>query len=178
MESKSDFIDDIPANAWLNEIDMAQYTTTFSVNFTNGGKFLSRKRLAQLRLQDFPKMNITNFDHQKLLIKHVKKLLSGPYIAADKLQQVVKYTAVAESKDSKSQQNDNDGKSLQEKIALIKKQPSFTGIAEDKMSVEKKVGRQRFSFDDKAWEAINKSRGQSSSNTDAVVRISFYQYLA
>jgi hypothetical protein len=37
--------DDIKPQEWLEEIGLAQYTETFSVNFAYGGSFLSRKRL-------------------------------------------------------------------------------------------------------------------------------------
>jgi hypothetical protein len=59
-------IDDIDAQEWLREIDLPQYEDVFLINFSMGGKLLSRKRLSQVRLQDFPKMNIQNYEHQKV----------------------------------------------------------------------------------------------------------------
>lgn len=71
--------DDIDCVEWLHEVDMDQYLETFQSNFTYGGKYLSRKRLSQVRLQDFPKMNITNYSHQKILFEHIKLTLQHEY---------------------------------------------------------------------------------------------------
>jgi hypothetical protein len=71
--------DDIDCVEWLHEVGMDQYRETFQSNFTHGGKYLSRKRLSQVRLQDFPKMNITNFSHQKILFEHIKLTLQHEY---------------------------------------------------------------------------------------------------
>lgn len=84
MESKREretpYVDDIDCVTWLEEIDMPQYTQTFLTNFTVGGTgFLSRKRLAQVRLQDFPNMNIQNYDHQKVLMQHIRHTLKYTY---------------------------------------------------------------------------------------------------
>ena len=67
--------DDMKPQEWLEEINLAQYTETFAVNFCYGGSYLSRKRLASVRLQDFTKMNIQIFDHQKKILKHIKHSL-------------------------------------------------------------------------------------------------------
>jgi hypothetical protein len=71
--------DDIDCVEWLHEVGMDQYLETFKSNFTHGGKYLSRKRLSQVRLQDFPKMNITNFADQKILLEHIKLTLQHEY---------------------------------------------------------------------------------------------------
>ena len=57
---------------WLAEVGLPQYEETFSVNFARGGVMLSRRRLEQVRLQDFPNMNITSFEHQKIILQHIK----------------------------------------------------------------------------------------------------------
>jgi hypothetical protein len=81
MDTKPDakpvapLFDDMKPLEWLEEIDMAQYAETFAVNFTNGGSYISRKRLATVRLQDFPKMSIENFSHQKKLLEHIQHSL-------------------------------------------------------------------------------------------------------
>ena len=74
-EEATSFGDDIKPLEWLQEIDLAQYVETFQVNFTIGGSYLSRKRLASVRLQDFSKMNIQIFDHQKKLLQHIQHSL-------------------------------------------------------------------------------------------------------
>lgn len=76
MEQMSETLgDDMKPLEWLQEIDLGQYVETFHTNFTIGGSYLSRKRLASVRLQDFSKMNIQNFDHQKKLMKHIQHSL-------------------------------------------------------------------------------------------------------
>lgn len=60
---------------WLEEIGMGQYAETFAVNFCHGGSYLSRKRLATVRLQDFTKMNIQIFEDQKLILRHIQHSL-------------------------------------------------------------------------------------------------------
>ena len=69
------FGDDMMPLEWLQEIGLAQYVECFKVNFTVGGSYLSRKLLATVRLQDFSKMNIQIFEHQKLLLRHIEHSL-------------------------------------------------------------------------------------------------------
>jgi hypothetical protein len=68
-------LDDIDCYDWLCEVGLEQYEETFLTNFTKGAAGpLSRKRLAQVRLQDFPHMNITQYDHQKVLMDHIRQV--------------------------------------------------------------------------------------------------------
>ena len=54
---------------------LEQYEQTFLLNFAKGGgSLLSRRHLSRLRLQDLPKMNITDFGHQKRLMAHVRQV--------------------------------------------------------------------------------------------------------
>jgi hypothetical protein len=76
----SNFTDDIICLEWLNEVGMGQYIETFTVNFSVGGNLLSRKRLSKVRLQDFSKMNIENFVHQKILMNHIRHTLRYAYM--------------------------------------------------------------------------------------------------
>ena len=81
------FIDDIECKDWLHEIDMMQYEEVFLVNFSLGGKLLSRKRLGQVRQQDLSKMNITNFEHQKILMDHIRHTLEYSFHSPVRKQQ-------------------------------------------------------------------------------------------
>jgi len=67
---------DIDAHEWLAEIDMSMYADVFLANFgiyeTN---FLNRKHLAKVRLQDLPKMGITQMHHAKLINEHIHHTL-------------------------------------------------------------------------------------------------------
>lgn len=87
-EEATSFGDDIKPLEWLQEIDLAQYVETFQVNFTIGGSYLSRKRLASVRLQDFSKMNIQIFDHQKKLLQHIQHSLKYSFNDPTRKQEV------------------------------------------------------------------------------------------
>lgn len=153
-EKKSDrvLLDDIHCLHWLEEIGMEEYEETFRANFTSGGDFLSRKRLSQVQIRHFPSMNITNFEHQKMLFKHITKVLEQAFVDQTNLN--------AERK--KREKESLRRKEAQEKADAEKKkkfQESVVGVV--KTNSEDKPGRrkQRYSFEDKAWEIINKSRG-------------------
>ena len=84
LSDKSDFAmekeqnqlgDDMKPREWLEEIGMGQYTETFAVNFCHGGSYLSRKRLAAVRLQDLANMNIQIFEDQKIILGHIRHSL-------------------------------------------------------------------------------------------------------
>jgi SAM domain (Sterile alpha motif) len=87
-EESTSFGDDIKPLEWLEEIDLAQYVETFQINFTIGGSYLSRKRLASVRLQDFSKMNIQIFDHQKKLLQHIQHSLKYSFNDPNRKQEV------------------------------------------------------------------------------------------
>ena len=70
---------DIECIPWLNEINMGQYSTTFLVNLSGDGRILSRSRLNQMRQKDLASMNITNFQHQKLIMDHIHHVLQYSY---------------------------------------------------------------------------------------------------
>jgi hypothetical protein len=72
-------VDDIDCEEWLKEIGFSQYTETFRTNFSSDGKLLLRRRLTTVRLQDFPKMNITNYEHQKSLMNQIAQVLKSPF---------------------------------------------------------------------------------------------------
>mmetsp|Transcript_1873 Transcript_1873/g.1953 ORF Transcript_1873/g.1953 Transcript_1873/m.1953 type:complete len:623 (+) Transcript_1873:231-2099(+) len=62
--------------SWLEEIGISQYAPSLLANFSLNGNpnVLSIKKLSQLRQQDLPRLNITNFEHQRILIDHIKAL--------------------------------------------------------------------------------------------------------
>lgn len=167
MESKDgpqlQLVDDIPCEAWLNDIGFSQYTETFLANFTTGGKYLSRKRLAQLRLQDFPMMNITNYDHQKLLLKNIRSMLTRPY---------PKPQPRAESKKVSSRPPISRGPSSQDETPALPR-PNLIGIvsSEHKGSRARAgfASKKRHSFDEQVWAAIHKTRGAAANNSSEAV---------
>ena len=150
--SKRVLMDDIHCLHWLEEIGMEQYYETFKANFTTGGDYLSRKRLAQVQLRHFSSMNITNFDHQKILLKHITAVLEKEFVDQTKL--------AAERK--KREREAAAKKAMEEKLQAEKAdafKKSVVGVV--KSSPKKKSNRKkRYSFEDKAWEIIHKSRGE------------------
>ncbi len=80
--------DDIKALEWLAEIGLEEYAETFELNFAYGGRFLSRKRLAQVKNSSFPHMNIQNFDHQKEILEHIRHTLKHAFASAVRVQEV------------------------------------------------------------------------------------------
>ena len=84
-----DLIDDIEVKPWLEEIGMEAYAEVFALNFSLGGNFLSRKRLSELRLKDYPQLNIENFDHAKLLHDHVTHTLQFPFHSEERRAEVL-----------------------------------------------------------------------------------------
>ena len=70
------FSNDIDAVDWLSEIDMSMYLEVFLRNFSlNETKFMDRKRLQQIRMCDLPKMGISIYDHQLVIMDHINHSL-------------------------------------------------------------------------------------------------------
>lgn len=183
MEAKRSFetpyVDDIECVSWLEEVDMVQYAGVFMTNFTvaNSG-FLSRKRLGQVRLQDFSYMNIQNFDHQKVLMQHIRHTLKFTYGSpvriretqqtaygkqrAKRLEEESQAKAMKEADDAKEEK-----KLRRPSVGVLNRTPSMEKLTaqdsieesrEVKAKAKKKKKARRHTFDEKAWEAINKSR--------------------
>mmetsp|Transcript_17068 Transcript_17068/g.32139 ORF Transcript_17068/g.32139 Transcript_17068/m.32139 type:complete len:489 (+) Transcript_17068:121-1587(+) len=147
-------LDDIHCLHWLEEIGMEQYYDTFRTNFTSGGDYLSRKRLAQVQIRHFPSMNITNFDHQKILFKHITKVLEQAFVDQTNI--------MAERK--KKAKEAEKRRLAEEKLAADEKRKKEEGIVGVVKKTEAKASRRkkRYSFEDQAWDIINKSRGADS----------------
>lgn len=181
--------DDIECEEWLNEINMGQYLPTFLSNFTYGGKYLSRKRLQQVRLQDFPKMNITSFADQKILMEHIKLTLQHEYTNPERrrMSQILspakpplvpvspradhkgEANARRSSKDSKDEDDkdeNNQGGSRRNSKTLKKQESSSTTESIDqKKKAQRAIVKKRNSFDGKVWESIHKYRGTPKEET-------------
>lgn len=171
--------DDVLYDEWLSEIGMEQYSETFASNFTHGGKYLSRKRLSQVRLQDFPKMNITNYQHQKLLLQHIKYTLDAEYSSPSRrmlsyqLSPGKPYKGESDFREPASPNNrlidiapNSPEKTRVEKSdSVVKVALPTIQVKTDAESKKKtKISiKKRNSFDDKAWESINKLRGGGQS---------------
>ncbi len=179
-EKPTPYVDDIECKSWLEEIGMPQYCETFYANFTSGGTaFLSRKRLAQVRLQDFPHMNITNYEHQKVLIQHIKHTLKYTYQSPIRKQEtrqsaygkIPGISLVSEEKSNVSRRQSKPEVSVVEEKNSDAKEEKLEGQVQTKdegVKEKKKMAKRRNTFDDKAWEAINKSRSSAGESKSAV----------
>lgn len=188
MESKREletpYVDDIDCVSWLEEVDMVQYAQVFMANFTLGGTgFLSRKRLGQVRLQDFPYMNILNYDHQKILMQHIRHTLKYTYQSPVRIRetQQTSYGKLRQKRleeeqerqekeeaDRKARVSSNNSRRPSNELVRAGSQERLTAQESTEISVadskeakakgKKKNKTRRHTFDEKAWEAINKSR--------------------
>ena len=142
--SMTAYADDIECQDWLEEIELPQYAETFTTNCTIGGSLLSRKRLSQIRLKDFPHMNITDYKHQKKLIEHIQHTLEFTFHSPARKREVnVKMGRVVE-----------DAKSVRSGVT------GPVATSESKPKAKYSLRRRR-SFDTAAWNSISKLR-----NTD------------
>lgn len=139
---------DIECVDWLNEIDLPQYEESFRLNCSLGDNLLSRKRLAQIRIKDFPYMNITNHVHQKMLHEHIQHTLQFSFHSPLRRREV---------KVRMGKSIDDEPSGSEEKLDGGTRTKSSTMNS----SVS---GRRRRSFDAKAWNSINKLRTQDHAH--------------
>ena len=185
--SSQSFNDDIDGYLWLEEIDMEQYAETFLTNLSLDGRIILRKRLSNIRQQDLAKMNITNFQHQKEIMQHIKLVLKFPFnspirkkevtmMSPDKAKRKMQQKSLeaemraAASKDvsrtgsGKHGAGDKGGDDKGEKKADSKPHPTSGNQKKDTMTVKeqleerKKQARRRRSFDEAVWNKINNMR--------------------
>lgn len=109
QQKEKPLADDIDCEEWLKEIGFIQYKDTFLTNISSDGKILLRKRLQTIRVQDFPKMNITNYEHQKALIAHIAVVLKSPFNSIARRKEFLeeKQLPPVASQDSISSKNDS-----------------------------------------------------------------------
>lgn len=82
---------DIDVYEWLAELDMGMYAECFLANFgVNDTNFLNRKHLMKVRLQDLPKMGITQYHHAKLIHDHIHHSLQYEFGSPVRKKQVDK----------------------------------------------------------------------------------------
>lgn len=156
----SKYADDIECMDWLEEVALSQYTEVFLTNFGVGGNLLSRKRLSQVRLKDFPFMNITNYEHQKLLMNHIQHSLQYAYQSPVRKKEVeAKYG----KKKKKVMEEKTDIHSLKNEIGKLK----LDGTSKRADHSSSIPGRRRRSFDTSAWQTIEKLRTSDNVNAEA-----------
>jgi hypothetical protein len=162
-----EFTDDIDCKSWLTEINLAQYTETFLVNLSMDNKHIRRKRLSQLRQQDFSAMNITNFAHQKRLMEHVRLVLKFPFHSPHRKKEIkdlyIEPIPIQLPK-SDSVDGDSEGKSQTTAKSSLNPTSKSTAVgakAKDPMAEKKKQARRRRSFDSDVWNSISNMRKKS-----------------
>jgi hypothetical protein len=145
---------DIDAYEFLSEIEMEMYTDTFLTNFSlNNTNYLNRKRLLSIRMQDFPKMGITQYDHQKILYDHIQHALEYEFNSPVRKMQVR----------TKMEERFPD-RNFAKPVKISKLRPEDLHIPHREL---KKVGhaqhntissRRRRSFDKNVWQCISHLR--------------------
>ena len=160
-----EFSDDIDCRVWLTEINLAQYTETFLVNLSSDYKHIRRKRLTQLRQQDFSAMNITNFAHQKRLMEHVRLVLKFPFHSPVRRQEIKDLYVEPihiEPFEDRSQFPSGESKSSRG----TNRTPKLAPIVKEQLhpSEKKKQARRRRSFDSDVWNSISTMRKKSVNN--------------
>ena len=160
-----EFTDDIDCKSWLTEINLAQYTETFLVNLSVDNRHVRRKRLGQLRQQDFSAMNITNFAHQKRLMEHVRLVLKFPFHSPHRRKEVKDLhiePVVADLFDARSDAAESKGQSKNTAVSKV-----VPPVVKDKAAInleKKKQARRRRSFDSDVWNSISNMRKKSVNN--------------
>ena len=176
-----DAIECIP---WLEEIGMVQYAKTFLANFPYNGveNYISFKKLSQLRLQDFPRMNITNYEHQRALFDHIKKKEISD--CKTFIESLPKMKCMSSNRDVLKNGNDSTPGSARVKDSGANNSnsntvhlPSITKKPPDSDSKIPRSGRERAAgavrrrtFDNNAWQSISKlrTRDQAAQMLDSI----------
>lgn len=152
------FTDDIDANEWLTEIGLAQYANTFITNLSVGGELLSRKRLSQIRIKDFPNMNITNYDHQKILKEHIDHTLQFAFYSPVRRREVKKKFS---SLNLSLNPNEGLAATLSRDLTNLNVDSNYLKRAD-----HKSIGpRRRRSFENQIWSSISQSRNTDNNST-------------
>jgi len=155
--TNSSLKDDIECKTWLDEVELPQYQETFITNFSTIGNLLSRRRLKTVRLQDFPNMNITDYDHARILLEHIRITLKYSFDSSDRLREV------------KSAQRTRS--IMLPSIAIgnynqsVKLTTHLADVHVNLYNMKRKANHQRYisqrrreAFDNKVWNTINKFR--------------------
>ena len=176
--------DDIDCQAWLAEVNLPEYTETFLLNFSIDGRVIRRQKLNLLKQHDLCKMNITDFEHQKILMEHVRLVQKYPFHSPQRLKELkpiptftpfkilqFDYKPVATKYDRK---NKGKGKgstatapsSISNTNNAAAVVAATTGISSAQViaNEKKKQARRRRSFDQEAWNSISNMRKKAEQN--------------
>ena len=160
---------------------MEQYRETFQINCpsletSESLGFLARKRLQQLRLQDFPKMNIKDHDHAKVLLEHIR--LSLKYEHKSPVRREVVRTrnitrGVPIKFEDEGEESSKGGSSLPPLKGVVEADAKAAKKSKGAISnyPSKKGKQRRRSFDNDAWQAISNLRTAQEKTSAATQHI-------
>jgi len=149
-------LDAVECLPWLDGIGMSHYAKTFLANFPYVGHedYVSIRKMSSLRIQDFPRMNITDYDHQRLIYDHIQIKVA----TLSSLSNITAAESPEQSMSSKKTENclRKDDSTVSLPRVVIKKNESSDG--KNPRPKEKVSQGRRSSFDSRVWECISKLR--------------------
>lgn len=156
---------DIDGENWLSEIGMSQYIEVFMANFGDGSsRLLNRKRLGLVRLDNLPKMGITQFHHLKIIMEHIRHTLLFEFNSPIRKREV----------QAKMQSSSAANAAAKVNVGKLPEIPEFRGGGgEDKNKkfaehTKKAAPTRRRSFDKNVWNSISKLRTSDQASLEAV----------
>jgi hypothetical protein len=185
------FAEDIDCAEWLAEVDMAQYAETFLTNLSRDGKIILRRRLVNIRQQDLSKMNITDFEHQKIIMAHIKLVLKHPFDSTTRKHEVQimspapsmrkrpdKLPAIIQPKDDLAilvKEGGDDNNKDKETSTDPTTQKAGLGpnakSTKEKQAARKQQAKRRRSFDSTVWQQIATMRTKGSDQAEAAANL-------
>lgn len=127
---------------------------------------LSRKRLDLVRLSDFPRMNIEDFEDQKALLQHIRHTLHHPFRSPIRKTEFV-LTRIPNTKENEIWPHVD---ATTASIELVEPQTERRGLPLVHKQIDLPEKRRR-SFDRHAWQSISQLR------TDAVRQANSAEHL-
>ena len=163
---------DIDAVDWLSEVGMSQYLEVFLANFTTAGsRVLSRHRLSLVRLEHMPKMGITQFPHQKILLEHIRHTLKFEFNSPVRRREVEARMSVAEGGEGSG----TGGALSKFRAGKLQEIPerNLAGANNKKMADHHKQAAptRRRSFDKNVWQSIHTLRTGDATSLAAVEQL-------
>lgn len=163
-------VDDIECHSWLDEIELGHYAPIFLANFYSncGENMLSRKKISAIKLNHFPRMGITNYSHQKILMEHIKLSLQYEYASPIRKSKALALKLSTNYRiDLRIITDENSPVGLPPRVPCDdkKSKPNVSKKIIPKLD-DGRVKQQRSrSFDKDVWETIAKLRGGTNKTS-------------
>lgn len=182
--------EDIDCTTWLREIDMEQYIPTFLTNLSIDGRIVLRRRMAGIRQQDLSAMNITDYDHQRYLMQHIRLVLKHPFHSQlhRKESQMIQ-SPLKKARSPLKPTNPGSGTldltglvtQIDDEINRAHKQADIEEVsrrssehtkdAKALQKEKKKADRRRRSFDNSVWQSISSLRTKENKSAAAAAAL-------